>query len=222
MIRKLHLNVALLVVASMLTASYAVGQEPDQNQAPLGDVVRHQQEARQHAKKATRVVSDEDMPGSNKHSIGGAIATSVIIPYIMIAGSIPGWLKANAYGSEPGQKMRVWFGPALDSCFDLGCAKATYMQQFTATSGKLKILYESDETVGGYPARVEHVEVMHDVRGKLLGVIVLIQSPITAGAATCLYKEEDAAAIAPECDDFVNSIHLRVPERYIYVQHNHY
>ncbi|HKT86981.1 MAG TPA: hypothetical protein VJQ59_01000 [Candidatus Sulfotelmatobacter sp.] len=222
MIRRCHSKTALLL-AIIFVASYADAQESDQGQAPLGDVVRHQQEARQHGKKAKRVVSDEDVPGSNKHSIGGSIATSVIIPYIMIAGSVPGWLKANAYGSEPGQKMRVWFGPQMDSCFDLGCAKATYMQQFAATSGgTVKILYESDETVGGYPARVEHVEVVHDVRGKLLGIVVLIQSPITAGAATCLYKEEDAAAIEPECDDFVNSIHLRVPERYIYVQHNQY
>jgi hypothetical protein len=223
MIRKFHSKVALSLVAGMLTVSYAAAQDSDQNQAPLGDVVRHQQEERQHAKKATHVVSDEDMPGSNKHSIGGSIATSVIIPYIMIAGSVPGWLKTNGYGSDAGQKMRVWFGPELDSCFDLGCAKAMYMQQFARISGgTVKILYEGDETVGGYPARVEHVEVVHDVRGKLLGIVVLIQSPITAGVATCLYKEEDAAAIEPECDDFVHSIHLRVPERYIYVQHNHY
>lgn len=222
MIRRCHSKTALLL-AIIFVASYAGAQESDQGQAPLGDVVRHQQEARQHGKKAARVVGDEDMPGSNKHSIGGSIATSVIIPYIMIAGSIPGWLKANAYGSEPGQKMRVWFGPELDSCFDLDCAKATYIQQFPRISGgAVKILYESDETVGGYPARVEHVEVVHDVRGKLLGIVVLIQSPITAGVATCLYKEEDAAAIEPECEDFVNSIHLRVPERYIYVQHNPY
>lgn len=136
MILKFHSKMVRLLLAGILTASYVCAQEAGQNQAPLGDVVRHQQEARQHGKKAARVVSDEDMPGSNKHSIGGSIATSVIIPYIMIAGSIPGWLKANAYGTDPGEKMRITFYPTLDSCFDLDCAKASYMQQFPGCSAE--------------------------------------------------------------------------------------
>jgi hypothetical protein len=209
----------ILFACSMFAGLHARAQDSSSDQPPLGDVVRRQQEQRQHAGKAKRVVGDEDVAGSNMHQITGAIATTVIIPYIRVTGMVPDGVTVE-WPPNPRQKLSAWFTP-FDSCFDLECAKAAYIRQFPMiVGGKLTLLFESDDSVGGYPANVAHFKVVHDVRGKSLGIVAWIQTPASVAAASCMYHEEDSSVAEIPCEQFIASVQVHVPERYMYVDHN--
>jgi hypothetical protein len=212
----------LLLVMSCVAISVRVWAQDSTTDAqqPLGDVVRHQKETTQ--KKAKRVLSDEDMAGSHKRKVRGDFATQVIIPNIQIYGNAPDTVKMNV-PYRPEQKAFVWFGPDLNRCFDVECAKATYLRDFHyALAGTLKILYESDDSVGGYPARIAHIELKNDELGKMFGVVALIATPFSSSAPTCMYLEKDANEMQTACEEFIGSLEVHIPEKYIYVQHPSY
>lgn len=190
-------------------------------QAPLGDIVRKQQADRQRGKKAKHVVGDEDLAGSHLHEVRGSAATTVIIPDVTIIGMLPDGVLLYPT-PESKQKLQVWFGPgSLDRCNELDCAEETYFGALPRTiGGSIRVLFESDDSIDGNPARIVHFEIAHDVRGKILGAVALIQTPVAAGAATCTYRAADTSDAESDCDAFIRSLRVRMPERYIYVQHN--
>ena len=216
-------KILLVTMACVLVAiPHAIAQEgaADTNQPSLGDVVRHQKETTK--QKAKRVLSDEDIPGSQTHVVWGDFAIQVIIPNIRISAKAPATVKMNAPYS-PEQKVLVWFGPDLNRCFDVECAKATYLRDFhDKLAGTPKILFETDDSVDGYPARIAHLELKNDVLGKMLGVVALIATPFSSSAPTCMYLEKDAGEMETACEEFISSLELHMPGKYIYVQHPSY
>jgi len=199
----------------------ASAQDSNAEQAPLGDIVRHQQTDRQHVKTAKHILSDDDLPSANTHQVTGMVSAQRIIPYIRIVGTVPNSV-AKTIVLSADQKMYAWIGQGmLDSCFDLDCAEKTYLSELPRVfSGTVRILFDSDETVQSYPSRVAHVEIMHETRGKMLGVVAFIKTPEAAGAASCFYRAADASQIESACDTFIESLQVIVPEKYIYVQQN--
>lgn len=186
----------------------------------LGDVVRNR--ASQPHKKAKRVLSDEDVGGPHKHEVTGWEANTVIIPGIRITGNVPDYVLMK-YPPDPNQKMYVSFGPSLDSCFDLDCAHMTFLHLVPGVfGGKPTVLYESDDFINGNSARVLHLEIMHDVRGKVFATVALIQTPASVADAFCTYKAADAPDVETDCEAFIASLQIHVPEKYIYVQHRTY
>jgi hypothetical protein len=212
-------RLAFLVMWCVVACVCARAQD-DANQRPLGEVARNQKNTQQ--KRAVKVIGDEDIAGALTRTVWGDFATQVIIPNVRISAKAPLTVKMNIpYGPE--QKAFVWFGPDLNRCFDLECAKATYLRDFHyALSGTPKILFEMDDSIDGYPARIAHLELKSDVRGKMLGVVALIATPFSSSAPTCLYLEKDSAEMESACEEFINSLELHIPERYIYVQHPSY
>ena len=220
-----HPKFALLLV--VLAASYALtcislAQDSSQDSGqPLGDVVRRQHDDHQ-TKKAKRVLSDEDVAGPHTWEVTGYVATTVIIPAIRITGMVPDNVPIRV-PPDYKQKMIVSFAPSLDSCFDLNCAESTYLHLFRGVfGGTAKVLFESDESIDGNPARVAHLEIVHDERGKMLATVAFIQTPASVASATCIYKLADAPDVETDCEKFVASLQLHVPEKYIYVQHPNY
>jgi hypothetical protein len=209
-----------LLAASCLLARTALAQDSSQDSNPsLGDVVRRQANG-QH-KKAKRVLSDEDVAGPHKHEVTGYAATTVIIPDIRITGTVPDAVRMNV-PTDLKQKMTVSFGPSLDSCFDVECAKSTYLRIFPQVfGGTPTVLFETDESIDGNRAQIVHLQFLHNVRGKVLATVALIQTPASAASATCMYKATDAE-VETDCDAFIASLRIHVPERYIYVQHPRY
>jgi hypothetical protein len=216
-------KIFLQVLGCLLLAvpcSIAQDSGGDANQPSLGDVVRHQKETTQ--KKAKRVVSDDDVPGSHTWMVRGDFGVQVIIPNVQIYGMAPNTVKMNVPYS-PEQKAMVWFGPDLNRCFDVECAKTAYLHGFSyKLSGTLKILFETDDSVAGYPARIAHLELKNDELGKMLGVVALIATPFSSVAPTCMYLEKDAADMEPACEKFISSLEVHIPQKYIYVQHPSY
>ena len=221
MIRNNYRSRAALLVVLGICMLPQLKVRAQEAQVPLGDVVRKQQTEREHGKKAKRVIGDEDIRSSRLHEIYGDAAVSVIIPNVRIVGMVPDG--ASYYTRTDAQKMHVWFGPRdLDRCFDLICAEGTYMSLLPRMiGGPVKILFTSDDSIDGNPARIVHFEITHDVRGKIIGTVALIQTPVAAGAASCHYLATDAPAVERDCDAFIRSLKIRMPERYIYVQHNY-
>ncbi|MGP0021326.1 MAG: hypothetical protein ACLPHP_22350 [Candidatus Sulfotelmatobacter sp.] len=205
-----------------LSVPPAIAQDAagDANQPSLGEVVRHQKETTQ--KKAKRTLSDEDVPGSSTHTVWGDFATQVIIPNIRISAKAPATVKMNV-PYTPDQKALVWFGPDLNRCFNVECAKATFLRDFHyELAGTPKILFETDDSVDGYPARIVHLELKNDTLGKMLGVVALITTPFSSSAPTCMYLEKDGTEMETACEQFIGSLELHIPEKYIYVQHPSY
>jgi len=220
-----HPKVAgLLAVLAASCALTCVSPAQDSSQdsgQPLGDVARHQHDDHQ-SRKAKRVLSDEDVAGPHMHEVTGYAATTVIIPAIRITGTAPDTVPIKL-PPDYKQKMIVSFAPSLDSCFDLSCAESTYLRLFPgAFGGTPKVLFESDESIDGNPARIAHLEIMHDERGKMMATVAFIQTPASVASATCIYKLADAPDVETDCEKFVASLRLHVPEKYIYVQHPNY
>jgi hypothetical protein len=211
-----------LLISWLASGLCALGQDSatEANQPSLGDVARHQKQSQQ--RKATRVIGDEDMPGSQTRAVWGDFATQVIIPNIRISGKAPATVKMNVPYS-PEQKAFVWFGPDLNRCFSVECAKATYLRDFHyALAGIPKILFETDDSIDGYSTLIAHLELDSEVRGKMLGVVALIVTPFSSSAPTCLYLQKDAAEMESACEEFIGSLELHIPTQYIYVQHPSY
>lgn len=217
----------LLMLCGCLLAASAWAQEG--GGPALGDVVRQQREQRQHAKTAKKVVSDDDIPANRMHSTRDQVAEFVIIPAVLITAQVPNGdaSSADAAGQKYG-KISVGFGPHLTSppsCYDgsLDCAEDALLAQYQSgrwAGSRARKLFDSDDTVQEFPARIVHFEVMHDVRGKMLGTAALIQTPVAIVQAICMYKAADQPDAEPECDAFVSSLEVTVPERYIYVEHH--
>jgi len=191
-------------------------------QVPLGDVVRHQQQERQRGKKAKHTLNDEDIH-EHKREVSGDAAVTVIIPNIQITGYVED-VNANPKPSaEP--KLYAWIGSrSLDACSDLDCAKMVYFDElphlpsmFGATP---RILFESESSIDGHRALIAHIEVKHDVKGTMFGEVAFIETPIVATAATCVYKS-DTPDLEAACDEFIGSLQIHMPERFIYVEHHH-
>jgi hypothetical protein len=214
-----HRKIFLVAVGCFLMeVPYSIAQDParEASQPSLGEVVRHQKETTQ--KKAKRVVGDEDVPESHTRMVRGDFAVQVIIPNVQIYGNAPDTVKMNV-PYRPEQKAFVWFGPDLNRCFDVECAKGTYLRSFNyKLAGTLKILFETDDSVAEYPARIAHLELKNDELGKMLGVVALIATPFSSVAPTCMYLEKDAGDMEPACEKFISSLELHIPQKYIYVQ----
>ncbi|MGB0104397.1 MAG: hypothetical protein WBP51_09340, partial [Candidatus Sulfotelmatobacter sp.] len=84
---------------------------------------------------------------------------------------------------------------------------------------KARILFDSDEVIQEYDARVAHFEVVHDVRGKMQGSAAFIAAGVATLVATCMYSFQDRVEAEPECDAFISSLRINVPPKYIYVGH---
>ena len=217
-----HVILGLAVGCILCCLACPAGEAQEPGQTSLGDVVRHQQADHQHAKAAKRVLTDDDMPASRMLGIAGVAASMKIIPCIGMSATVPGYATTPWAADPKPKKMYAWFGPSLDECGDLDCAEAIYLRDIPRTfGGRTRILYESDDIVQGYPARVAHLEVLHDVRGKLVGSVALVQTPEAAFAVTCLYHPGDTSEVETDCDAVLASIQVRFPAKYIYVQHNH-
>ena len=219
--RRVVRSIAILAVSGALTRA-SRGQDSSQDAGrPLGDVVRHQQDEKER-KKAKHVLGDEEVSGPHRHQVTGTAATTVIIPYITITGMVPDSVVMNTPPNLK-QKMVISFGPSLDACFDLKCAESTYLRSYPATFGGMpKVLFDSDEWVQGNPARVAHLEIMHDERGKMFATVAFIQTPASAATASCIYRSADAPEVETECEAFIASLEVHIPEKYIYVQHRYY
>lgn len=204
--------------------SVAHGQDSSQSsrQVPLGDVVRRQEAERQRGRKATHVLNDEDIHG-HKRQISGDAAVTVIIPNVRITGYVEDVDTNRKPGSEP--RLYVWIGSrSLDACYDVDCAKRVYIQELpqlpSMFGGTPRILFESETSIDGNPARIAHLEIKHDVKGKMFGEVAFIQTPAAATAASCIYKA-DAPDLEPVCDEFIGSLQVHMPERFIYVEHHY-
>lgn len=211
-----------LAAATCALTSVSPGQDSSQDASrPLGDVVRHQREGQEH-KKAKRVLGDDDMSGPHTHRVTGTAATTVIIPSITITGTVPDSVVMKT-PPDMKQKMMISFGPSLDACFDLNCAESTYLRLFPATFGGVpKVLFDSDESVQGNRARVAHLEITHDERGKMFATVAFIQTTASAATASCIYTSADAPEVETACEAFIASLEVHIPEKYIYVQHRYY
>jgi hypothetical protein len=212
---------ALAVCARAQDSSDAGGQ------TPLGDVVRHQQEQRKHSKPAKKIVTDDDLPANHMRRFNAWVAEFVIIPAIKISSTAPIDDSTEADGQKK-SKVDIWFGPHLgdpDSCSGgtPECAEQAFLRRYRSGSwagSTARILFDSDDQVGDYPARVAHFEVVHEVRGKMLGTVALIQTPFAVLTAACIYNAKDQPDAEPECDAFISSLQVDVPEKYIYVEHH--
>ena len=212
---------AVLAVSCALTCVSPAQDSSQDSGQPLGDVVRHQHDDHQ-AKKAKRVLSDEDVTGPHTWEVTGYAATTVFIPCIRITGTIPDNVPVRT-PPDFKQKMIVAFAPSLDSCFDLNCAESTYLHLFRGVfGGTPKVLFESDDSLDGHPARIVHLEILNDELGKMMATVAFIQTPASATSATCMYKQADAPDVETDCEKFVASLKVHVPEKYIYVQHPNY
>jgi len=217
---------ACVLIILVACAGWAFGlptaarAQDSSSQVPLGDVVRHQQQERQSGKKAKRTLNDEDIHGHTRR-VSGDAAVTVIIPNIQITGYVE---DVNVKpGTEP--KLYAWIGSrSLDACGDLDCAKMVYLHELpqwpSMFGGTPLVLFESEASIDGYPARIAHIEVKHDVKGKMLGEVAFIQTPVAATAASCIYKS-DAPELETACDAFIGSLQIHMPERFIYVEHNY-
>jgi hypothetical protein len=222
--RQIILGFALawVVICAGATASAQSPETPDGSKPEaLGDVARQKKEQSVHAKKAKRVLRDEDVPSSHTHRMSGTAASMKIIPDIIVTGLVPDGVSARPEPSTR-QKMYAWFGPtAVESCGDLECAEETYLQTLPSTFGGTgRIRFDSDEEIQGYTALVAHIEIAHDTRGKMLGIVALIQTSVGPLAASCAYRVVDAPEVEADCEAFIESLEIKFPERYIYVNHN--
>ena len=208
------------ILAGLLWTAYASAQESTTGTTPppLGDIARHQ---RMQPKTAKLVVGDDDIPSSHTHRITGMAGTTRMIPYITFTGVVPDVITVNTV-LDPKQKIHVLFGPQdVESCYNLDCAEATYLQNFPKTfGGTVRILFDTNETIQTYAARVAHIEIVHDVLGKLAGSVVFIRAPVVV-TATCIYRVQDRAEADSECNTYIKSLQMNVPEKYIDAQGNH-
>jgi hypothetical protein len=223
MIRKLTL---LLVCMCLMGLSSARGQNSADCGAPLGDVVRQQREQRQHSKTAKRVVSDDDIPASHVHWMNAWVAEYKIIPAVKISALVPNSTSGAVAGTAKFGKIDAGFGPHLgerDWCEgSLDCAEESFLRTFQRpgwAGSRARILFDSDTSVGDYEARTAHFEVVNEVRGKLAGTVAVIQTPVATLKAYCIYNAKDRDEAEPECDAFISSLRVEVPQRYVYVHH---
>jgi hypothetical protein len=229
MIAILKFRFAMLCLSCLL-ASRAWAQESGDTGPALGDLVRHQREQRQQgAKTAKKVVTDDDIPANRMHPVRDQVAEFVIIPAIRISGEAANdEAPTSTVAGQKSSKVSIEFGPHLTSppsCYDgsLDCAEEALLAQYrigTWSGSRSKVLFDSDDAVQDFPARVMHFEVVHDVRGRMLGTAALIQTPVAILQAVCMYKASNQAEAESQCDAFISSLQVDVPERYIYVEHH--
>lgn len=223
MIRKSDLRRLPWMALCCLVLMTGAWAQDSGSQPPLGDVVRRQQEQRQHSKTAKKVVTDEDMPANRMHWTRDQVAEFVIIPAVQISGMVPNGDSSTApVMGQKNDKIYVSFGPHLgqaDSCGSLDCGEQFLgrFQRGKLAGSKARILFDSDEVVDGYQARVAHFEVVHDVLGKMQGSVAFIATGVATLTAACMYNFDDWAEAAPECDAFISSLRINVPQKYIYV-----
>ncbi|HKD03251.1 MAG TPA: hypothetical protein VKB77_12515 [Terriglobales bacterium] len=227
MIRNAHFPMLCGLCCLLVLSTW--GQDSSDSGPALGDVARHQRERRQNAKGTRKVISDDDIPASRMHTVRDQVAEFVIIPAIRISGQAP--LDNAPVSTAAGQKpprASVGFGPHLtspDSCYQgsLDCAEDALLAAYrtgTWAGSSSRVVFDSDGSVEDFPARVVHFEVVDDVRGKMLGTAALIQTPVAIVQAVCLYQAPNQTDVEPECDAFIASLQVDVPERYIYVEHH--
>ncbi len=228
MLVRAHLRRLLwMALCGAVLAASAWAQDPTDpgNQTPLGDVVRRQHEEQQHSKTAKRVVGDDDIPASHMHWTRDQVAEFKIIPAVIISALVPndGPATPTTLGMK-NDKIYVYFGPHLgeaDCSNSLDCAVEELLRKFQQGKWKEKarILFDSDEVIQEYDARVAHFEVVHDVRGKMQGSAAFIAAGVATLVATCMYSFQDRVEAEPECDAFISSLRINVPPKYIYVGH---
>ena len=229
MIPKSNVTAICLALWCCTVASVAGGQEAagSRPQTPLGDMVRQERD-HEHS-KAKRVVTDDDVPSTHMHRMRDQVAENRIIPAIRISGLAPD--DTSQAATPVGQKrdrIYVGFGPHLtndDTCDaeDSNCSEELFLSKYERggwAGSRTKILFDTDDAVQQFPARIAHFEVVHPVRGKMRGMVAFIATPIAPLSASCLYKVEDEAEAEPECETFISSLEVEIPEKYIYVEHH--
>lgn len=220
-----HQPILYCALVLLLAAGAGAQSSSDPGNPPLGDVVRHQREER-HSKTARKILTDDDIVTSRLHRTKVQVAEFVIIPAIQISSLIPDDNSTKASGTETKKgKIDISFGPHLGESYlcigDLGCAEESFLQKFQQSGwagSKARILFDSDDQIGSYPARVAHLEVVNDVRGKMIGTAVFIETPVAVVNAACLYPAEDRQDAEEVCEAFIGSLQVEVPKRFIYVQ----
>jgi hypothetical protein len=232
MILKSHLTWLcwnVLCCLGLVAGAWAQDSANADAQVPLGDVAKRQREQRQHSKAAKKVVSDDDIPANHMHWMNGFAAEFKIIPAIRISGLVPNDDSATAATKgEKKDKIYVQFGPHLTdpySCNDgsLDCAEEWFLKKLQRggmRANSARILFDSDEEVQEFPARVVHFEVLDDVRGKMQGTAALIETPVTIVTASCMYGVRDQSEAEAQCDAFISSLRIDIPEKFIYVEHH--
>jgi hypothetical protein len=214
----------LLIGCALLLAICVAQEATEESQASLGDVAR-QQKQRPHTAK--RVVGDEDIAPSGMRMIG-AQGNPITIPSPHISGYIPVTVEEEnpVYGRyitrEGHHKIYVAFGP--DTPEYCGCADAlpTAEERYIASrlpgdghsKGKGRVLFDSDTRISGYPARTARVEASGQLE-PLQGTIALIAVPEEIMSAACYYPQSDAAGAEAICDNFIASLSINFPEKYI-------
>ena len=174
-------------------------------------------------------MTDDDIPANHMRWMYGQVAEYKIIPAVSISGLTPD--DPSSAATAVGQKKnKIWvgFGPHLtepDSCAtgDLDCAEEEFvrkMQRGNLVGSKARILFDSDDIIQEYPARVAHFEVVHDVRGKMLGTVAVIATPVSNVVTWCMYKVQDQQEAEAQCDTFISSLRVDVPQRYVNVEHH--
>jgi hypothetical protein len=67
---------------------------------------------------------------------------------------------------------------------------------------------------------VAHIEIIHDVLGKLTGSVVFVRAPVVVVTATCIYRAEDRSDAESDCNTYIESLQINVPAKYIDAQGN--
>jgi hypothetical protein len=225
MIRRSRAPLYSVILCSLVLLASA-GAQDSGTQPSLGDLARQQRELRRHEKPPTHVLTDDDVAATGKVWTAGYAAEFVIIPEPRIEGLAPRdpAAKQTFFGRKINQ-MYVSFGPHLNDKGDwcsgsFECSERSFLRRFGWggwVPGSARILFDSDATVGDYQARVAHFEALHNGRGKMLGSVALIATPFTTLMASCIYEAKDRTQAEPDCDGFISSLKVVVPEHYIYV-----
>jgi hypothetical protein len=220
----------LAIAGCCLLSGLSLAQENSDNSAEpsLGNVARQQKQRPHTAKK---VVGDEDIGPSGLRRVGAQGTPAFTIPSPLIGGYIPATTDESSpiYGryitKEGHHKIYVTFGPDIGagcSCAEgLSYAENLYMNNKLPGDGHMKghghILFETDTNISGYPARTARVQASGQLE-PLQGTIALIAVPEEVMTVACFYPESDAAGASDICDNFIASISINFPEKYIRVE----
>jgi hypothetical protein len=224
-IHRTRLSLWYGIALALLSMTAGAAAQDSASAQPLGDVARQQKEQRQRAKPAQRVVTDEDIPANRARWIAGYAAEFKIIPDVRIRGLVPSDPASTpTFFGQKADKIYVGFGPHLvDTGWCDGppeCAEDAFLKRYQGgawVSGSARILFDADDSVGDYDARVAHFEVLNNGQGKMLGTVALIQTPIATLMSYCIYRMQDRTEAEPECDAFISSLQVEIPKRFVYV-----
>jgi hypothetical protein len=206
----------------LLIASLAWCQQPAEGERPLGDVARQQREQRQHAKPARRVLSDDDLGPGKLRRIWSC--SSKTYPCMQISGMVPADAPASIAPSPTnGTKTKYIadFGPHDYYNYGCGgdykeCAERSFLSSRSVTSltnAPVRLLYDWDGVVAGYPARMAQFEVDR-LPETMVGTVTLVVVPEQVLAAYCMYPKSLWETGEDVCNTFMSTLQVEVPGTY--------